>query len=248
MRIGTGRPPGGYGKGYVSASELAGLLSDTEPLMRWSVEMSRAGKDPFRHRDEAADVGEAVHAAIVAYLSGSPWETLLWDSADIRAAEHMFHAWRMWWEAEDRGEPLYAEWPMVSHRLRLGGCLDLLTRRAEGLWLIDHKGCDSHSALTGKPKRSVWKAGHALQAGAYGRLALPEFGPIAGATIVYAPRDSGQAVAVDITGDAWQQAMDDAEALVPLVHRQRERAAYDALARPLPELEDVEDGPLDFGP
>lgn len=254
MRVGSGRPPGGYGKGYVSASELAGMLSDSEPLTRWAVLMSRAGKDPFRHRDEAGEVGDAMHAAIVAYMSGKPHETILWDATDQRAAEHAFHAWRVWWEAEDRGEPLYAEWPLASKRLRMGGTFDLLAMRPCGLWLYDWKGCETHSALTGEPKRSVWKAGHALQAGAYGVLwrdseHYAQFGAICGATIVYAPRDSGQTVAVDLSGAAWEMAQDDAAALVPLVRRHREREAYDSLARPLPELEPCEaDGDLTFGP
>lgn len=262
MLVGTGRPEGGYGPGFLSASQVAGFLGDPEPLTRWAVLMSRAGKDPFRHRDDAADVGTAVHAAVVAYLSGKPDPTLLWNAPDVRAAEHAFAAWVRWWTKEDRGRPTHAEWPMASAELRLGGTLDLAVVRADGSrWLYDWKGCESLSALTGKPKASVWKAGAILQAGLYYalwdevvRAQVPDRstaprGHFEGASIVYLPRDTGEAVEVSVTGAEWKAAREDALALLPLVRRHLERESWGAMARPCPELPPVElDDELEFGP
>jgi hypothetical protein len=252
--VGSGRPAEGYGPGFLSASQVASFLGDPEPLTRWAVLMSRSGKDPFRHRDDAAEVGTAVHAAIVAYLSGKPDETLLWGARDQRAAEHAYAAWVRWWEKEDRGTPTHAEWPMASESLRLGGTLDLAVVRADGSrWLYDWKGCESLSALTGKPKPSVWKAGAILQAGLYAQLAArhheQHIGLFDGASIVYLPRDTGEAVEVSVTGAEWKQAREDALALLPLVRRHIERESWGAMARPCPELPPIElDDEITFGP
>lgn len=249
LRVGPGRPERytlSDGSTPLSASQVAKHLGDTEPLTRWAVEMSRAGKDPFRHRDEAADVGTAVHAAIVAYLTGHAHETLLWDAAEPVAAERAFAAWLRWWEAEDRGEPVVAEHPMVSERMRLAGTLDLLVRRACGLWLYSWKGCGARSELTGEWKRTVYRDQHTVQEGLYGQLVREEFGPTAGATLVYIPRDDGEVIAVDIYD--WQQAQDDAAALVPIVQRHVDRSKrYAGMARPMPTLDPVDmDAPIDF--
>lgn len=261
MIIGSGRPDS-YGPGFLSASQVAGFLGDPEGLVRWAVLMSRKGLDPFRHRDDAAEVGTAVHAAIVAYLSGKPDETLLWGAVDQRAAEHAYAAWVRWWEREPRGTPTHAEWPMTSERLRLGGTLDLVLVRPDGRrWLYDFKGCESLSSLTGKPKPSVWKAGHILQAGLYAALwdeavaaqapdrSTAPRGRLSGASILYLPRDTGEAVEVSVTGAEWTQAREDALALLPLVRRHIERESWGAMARPCPELPPVElDDEIEFGP
>ena len=256
MIIGSGRPAAGYGPGHLSASQVAAFLGDSEGLVRWAVMMSRAGKDPFRHRDEAGDVGTAVHAAIVAHLSGKPDPTLLWNAPDVRAAEHAFGAFVRWWEREDRGTVTHAEWPMTSPRLRLGGTLDLVLVKPDGrLWLIDLKGCESLSALTGKPKKTVFKRGHFLQAGLYQALwcevvaKRAERRPFDGASILYLPRDTGDAVDVSVTGQDWREECEDALALLPLVRRHIERETWGAMARPCPELPPVElDDELGFGP
>ena len=253
MIIGSGRPAAGYGRGYLSASQVAGFLGDSEGLVRWAVLMSRAGKDPFRHRDDAADVGTAVHAAIVAYLSGKPDPTLLWNAPDVRAAEHAFGAFVRWWEREDRGTVTHAELPITSERLRLGGTLDLALVRPGGVrWIIDLKGCETMSALTGKPKKTVLKTGHILQLGLYAALWQEQMGlgdAFDGASILYLPRDRGEAVEVSVTGAAWEQAEADALALLPLVRRHIERESWGAMARPCPELPPVElDDELEFGP
>lgn len=253
LRVGTGRPERyelADGSTPLSASQVAKFLGDPEPLTRWAVEMSRKGRDPFRHRDEAAGVGTAVHAAILAHLQRLPYETILWDAAEPVSAERAFAAWLRWWEAEDRGEPIAAEVPMVSERMRLAGTLDLLVQRTCGLWLYSWKGCGARSELTGEWKRTVYRDQHTIQEALYGRLALAEFGPVVGATLVYIPRDDGDAVAVDIEGDEWYSAQLDAETLVPIVRRHVERSKrYAAMARPCPTLEPVDmDAPIDFGP
>lgn len=257
LRVGTGRPDAyslANGSTPLSASQVAKHLGDPEALTRWAVEMSRAGKDPFRHRDEAADVGTAVHAAILAHLQGLPYETTLWDAAEPVAAERAFAAWLRWWEAEDRGEPIAAEWPMMSERMRLGGTMDLILRTSPiGLWVADWKGCGARSELTGEWKRSVYRDQHVIQAALYGLLWRDSDGHGEvpnGCSIVYIPRDDGEALEVRVTGADWLDAMADAEALVPIVWRHVERSKrYAAMARPCPTLEPVDtDAPIDFGP
>jgi hypothetical protein len=241
----------------LSASQVAGFLGDSEGLVRWAVLMSRKGLDPFRHRDEAADVGTAVHAAVVAYLSGKSDPTLLWNAPDVRAAEHAFGAWVRWWEREEHGTVTHAEIPMTSERLRLGGTLDLVLVKPDGrLWLIDLKGCESLSALTGKPKKTVFKRGHFLQAGLYHALWRESWldgahhaRPFDGASILYLPRDTGDAVEVSVTGQDWREECEDALALLPLVRRHLGRETWGAMARPCPELPPVElDDELEFTP
>lgn len=258
LRVGDGRPADGYrladGSRPLSASEVAKYLGDPEPLTRWAVGMSRAGKDPFRHRDEAADVGSAVHAAIVAYLLGATHETYLWDASDPVAAERAFAAWERWWTAEDRGELVVAEWPMLSERMGLGGTMDLMLRTSPvGLWVADWKGCGARSELTGRWKTTVYRDQHVIQAALYGLLWRDSDGRGEvpnGCSIVYIPRDDGDAVEVRVTGADWLDAMADAEALVPIVRRHLERQkACGAMARPCPALEPVDvDAPVDFGP
>ena len=52
--VGKGRPDGGYGRGFVSASEIAGYVSDPEALCRWAWTVTKAGRNPFYERDRDA--------------------------------------------------------------------------------------------------------------------------------------------------------------------------------------------------
>lgn len=229
----------------ISASEVAKLLGDPEHLLRWAVHMHRHGMDPFAYRDEAAETGTAVHAAIAARLTGQAPEPHLWGCTDVRGAEHAFAAWLRWWESETRPTPTLIEQPIVSETYRLAGTPDLVAGRE----LYDWKGCATLSAVTGKTKRSVYRDSHALQCALYALLVADAGHPLPTvARIVYLPRDAGDAIEVALSGAIWTRLRREARSLLRVVRGHLERTKHIAdWARPMPRPEPVDlDAPIAF--
>lgn len=239
LRIGTGRPHGGYflrdGSKPLSASQIADALDapdKREALQRW---FALTGMHAFRIADEAKDIGSAVHAAIEAHYRGMPTDTLLWDAPDVTAAENAFAAF-VEWHRRTPHTPLLLEWPMVSERIRLAGTLDMLADFGEGLEVVDFKTSKRLSP------RSMF-----VQCALYDALltdVMPDMPARTGARIVRIPKDGSGPRVARCDGDAWLYVR---EAACDLIRGLRRVAAVDGI-REMPLLEDVEDGPLDFGP
>lgn len=240
LRIGTGRPPGGYrladGTKPLSASQIADALDTPdkrEALQRW---YAREGMHAFRIAEEARDIGSAVHAAIEAHYRGLPTETALWDAPDVTAAENAFAAF-LDWHTRTEHTPLLLEWPMVSERLRLAGTVDMLADFGDGLEVVDFKTSKRLSP------RSMM-----LQCALYDLLltdAMPDMPARAGARIVRIQKTGEGYRETRCDGAAWTQAREAARHLVTAL---RAAAALDGL-RELPPLEPCDvDGDLAFGP
>lgn len=230
LRVGPGRPPGGYrladGSRPLSASQVADALDTPdkrESLFRW---YSREGAHAFRIAEEARDIGSAVHAAIEAHYLGRPDPTRLWDAPDVPAAEAAYAAFERW-HARTPHTALLLEWPMVSERLRLAGTLDLLADFGDGLEVVDFKTSKRLS-----PRSMV------LQCALYDLLLteeLPDMPERVGCRIVRVPKDGSGYREARCDGAAWQAARKASRRLVAALGA---IAAVDGL-RELPELEDV---------
>ena len=240
LRVGPGRPPGGYrlanGSRPLSASQIADALDTPdkrEALQRW---YAREGLNAFRVAEEARDIGSAVHAAIEAHYRGLPTETVLWDSPDQTAADNAFAAF-LDWRTRTEHTPLLLEWPMVSERLRLAGTVDMLATFDGGLEIVDFKTSKRLSP------RSMF-----IQCALYDLLltdAMPDLAPRVGARIVRIQKTGDGYREARCDGEAWTRARDAAWHLVAAL---KAAAALDGL-RELPPLEPCDvDGDLAFGP
>jgi hypothetical protein len=239
LRVGPGRPPGGYeladGSRPLSASQIADALDTPdkrEALQRW---YAYEGKHAFRIAEEAQQVGSAVHAAIERRYIGQPDPTCLWDSPDHIAAESAYAAFERW-HAVTPHAPLLIEWPLVSERLRLAGTLDMLAV-FDGPEIVDFKTSKRLS-----PRSMV------LQCAVYDLLVseeLPDMPDRVGCRIVRLPKDGTGYRETRCDGAAWRDACRAARMLVEAMQA---IAAVDAL-RECPELPPVEiDDELEFGP
>lgn len=239
LRIGTGRPDGGYrladGSRPLSASQVADALDKPEKreaLQRW---YAKEGFHAFRIAEEARQTGSAVHAAIEAHYRDLPHETALWDSPDVVTAEAAFAAF-LDWRARTTHTPLLLEWPIVSERLRLAGTLDMLAV-FDGPEIVDFKTSKRLS-----PRSMV------LQCAIYDALisdALPDMPVRVGCRIVRLPKDGSGPRESRCDGDAWTCAQG---AAVDILRAFRRIAAVDGL-RELPALEPVDvDAPITFEP
>jgi hypothetical protein len=238
LRIGTGRPDGGYrladGSRPLSASQVADALDKPgkrEALQRW---YAKEGFHAFRIAEEARQTGSAVHAAIEAHYRDLPHETALWDSPDVVTAEAAFAAF-LDWRQRTAHTPLLIEWPIVSERLRLAGTLDMLAI-FDGPEIVDWKTSKRMS-----PRSMV------LQCAIYDLLvtdAMPDMPPTVGCRIVRLGKDVSGYRELRCDGEPWHSARAAAQQLVFALTA---IAAVDGL-RELPPLDDVDiDSPIDFG-
>lgn len=248
--VGTGRPDGGYGRGFVSASEIAGYVSDPEALCRWAHRLTRDGRNPFVERDRDALTGALVHQALVRWLAGDSTATWHLDRAeDADGARMAFDAGREWLEGElaDGWVPESAETPLRSERLRLGGTYDLTMRRGDARRLYDFKSRTEETS-SGKKRASMARSSDLFQLGLY-TLLLDEHGrPPTDALVLCCPRTGGQAVATGFSADEMPHLRQQARRLLALAHGAKtwERTK---VARPLARIDatdDNDDSAIDF--
>jgi hypothetical protein len=248
--VGPGRPDGGYGRGFVSASEIAGYVSDPEALCRWAWTVTKAGRNPFYERDRDALTGALVHQALVRWLAGDSTAAWHLDGAeDVDGARMAFESGREWLSAElaDGWVPESAEIPLRSERLRLAGTYDLTMVRAAERRLYDFKS-RTETTNAGKVRDSMARSSDLFQLGLYTLLLDEHDKPPTGALVLCCPRTGGQAVATGFSADEMPMARKQARRLLALAHGSKawERTK---VARPLAridETDDTEDSAIDF--
>ena len=111
----------------------------TRGLMYWAVNEVKKGNDPFKVRDQAADIGTITHALIEGHLTGEVMiDELEYAPKDFEKAEGAFMAYLEW---ENKHEPVVVatEVPLVSDEYRYGGTLDLVAKIDGVLTLVDFK-------------------------------------------------------------------------------------------------------------
>lgn len=250
FEVGTGRPDGGYGRGFVSASEIAGYVSDPEALCRWAHRLTRDGRNPFVERDRDALTGALVHQALVRWLAGDSTATWHLDRAeDADGARMAFDAGREWLEGElaDGWVPESAEMPLRSERLRLGGTYDLTMRRGDARRLYDFKS-RTEETEGGKKRDSMARRSDLFQLGLYTLLLDEHDKSPTDALVLCCPRTGGQAVATGFSADEMPHLRQQARRLLALAHGAK-TWEHTKVARPLAridETDDNDDSAIDF--
>jgi hypothetical protein len=138
--VGAGRPRGGYGRGALSASDIAGCVATSqarEGLVGWALYSPGAAEE----RRHSAAVGDAVHAAIALYESGEVFAASDVISAAPEGAAEAWATWLRWRECRRELECVAVEWPTVAAIAgqRVGGTVDAVYRGPDGLIVADWK-------------------------------------------------------------------------------------------------------------
>lgn len=131
------------GERVPGASTIAGMADDkSNVLMRWAVRESQAGRDPFKSRDRAADVGTVAHFLCESHLKG--WEPDLSEcSAEvIDKASNSYLKFLDWWD-KNKFAFIASELQLVNDDPAFGATLDLIATDALGnICLIELKTCN----------------------------------------------------------------------------------------------------------
>lgn len=109
-----------------------------QALIAWARKEAMAGRDPFKVRDQAADIGTIAHYLIECDLKHETPELNQYAQADIDVAETCFLAYLEWKKAHDV-EPMHLELPLVSEIYEFGGTLDFVGKIDGNLAIMDYK-------------------------------------------------------------------------------------------------------------
>lgn len=217
-----------YPRGYSSASEIARRARaprSDEALARWSASLSARGLSAERVRDDAADHGSLMHAAVRYAFAHE-----MMPSAQAHARDGV----RMLVDRVERnfGDPSAAitsaalcrdylidlenaiglsivaiEKSIVIDEWQACGTPDAVLSDNETCWIVDWKSADPE-----KSKRKMFRVEHAVQAGIYARLwEADRGGDCAGISIVYAPRDGSRLRECRIEGRQLRSALHAAD-------------------------------------
>lgn len=125
------------GKRVPGVTTVLGIL-DKPGLLKWAWRMGQDGKDIEKVRDEAAAIGTVAHARVEAYLRGLEFDASGITLERMQQSGYAFDAFAEWW-ARERYAVAATELQLVSERWQVGGTLDILARRDDGLTLVDIK-------------------------------------------------------------------------------------------------------------
>jgi hypothetical protein len=140
-----------------SVTHILGKFRDPGPLMWWSWNEGKAGRDYRTTRNAAADAGTLAHSMVEADIHGRPFAL----PADLdpmvqRRAETAFKAYQTW-KTQTRLVPADPETRLVSEKYRFGGTIDSMLIGGQ------RAICDL------KTSQSVYTE-HLIQVAAYGLL------------------------------------------------------------------------------
>lgn len=129
------------GKRLASVTTILKQLGwSTNALMLWQARLFRAGKDPDKVKDEAADIGTVCHEMIEHYIYGqdeyTPPENT--DQDTVITAAKGLKDYIAWSEAEGV-EYLESEIRLVSEEYQYGGTADAIIKYHGKTYLIDFK-------------------------------------------------------------------------------------------------------------
>jgi hypothetical protein len=160
------RPRAGYqlnGESVVGVTTVTSGLDwgKSGRLMAWAAKEVRAGRDPFKSRDRAADAGTVAHALIEAHLLGTKADLSGYDKEVVDKGENAFINFMTWAEAYQL-KPRSIEEPLVSPKLRCGTTPDLIAFIKDRLSLIDWKsgGTYETSFIELAARRVIWEELH----------------------------------------------------------------------------------------
>jgi hypothetical protein len=122
-----------------SVTTINKIGQDSGGLIHWAWSLGMDGKDYRKVRDDAAEGGTVGHALVEAAIHGKEADLSKFSEEAKAAGAIAFGAYKQWL-AQTRIEMIFSEIPLVSERYRFGGCIDAVSRGANGqLCLVDFK-------------------------------------------------------------------------------------------------------------
>lgn len=118
------------GKRLPGVTTVLGMLNKPA-LLKWAWQLGKDGIELEKAREKAADIGTIAHALCESHLRGLELETDNITPEMLDRAETSFLKFLAFWEKEELTVEA-VELPMVSERMQVGGCLDILARRPTG--------------------------------------------------------------------------------------------------------------------
>lgn len=126
---------------YPSATTVLGVYPKGKWFEEW---LKSVGVNADDIRDRAAETGSVVHEAIDNYLKG---KEIKWFSENHNEL-YTLEQWQMiqkfveFWTTH---KPILisTEVSLISHKMKLGGTIDLVCKIGEDIWMIDHKTSNS---------------------------------------------------------------------------------------------------------
>ena len=118
---------------------LANLGWNRQVLMKWAVNQSQKGIDPFKFTGQAADIGTAAHFLVECHINN--WKPDLSEVSpqDQLKARMAFSAFIQWEKDQIDIEYLKSEIELASDKFDYGGTIDLIAKINGELCLIDFK-------------------------------------------------------------------------------------------------------------
>jgi CRISPR/Cas system-associated exonuclease Cas4 (RecB family) len=118
------------GKRLPGVTTVLGMLNKPA-LLKWAWQLGKDGIELEKARQKAADIGTIAHALCEAHLRGQELDTDNLTHEMVDRAETAFLKFLAFWEKEQLSVEA-VELPMVSERMQVGGCLDILAKRPTG--------------------------------------------------------------------------------------------------------------------
>ena len=118
---------------------LSNLGWNRQVLMKWAVNQSQKGIDPFKFTAQAADVGTAAHFLAECHINDWTPDLSEVSPRDQLKAKMAFSAYIKWEKDQIDIEYLKTELQLASDRYDYGGTIDLMARINGELCLIDFK-------------------------------------------------------------------------------------------------------------
>ena len=122
---------------YPSATTVLSVYPKGGYFQEW---LKNVGINADEIRDRAAEVGSNVHDAIDKYLKGGEINWFNEHGLELYTLEEwqMINKFVEFWERFNP-ELISTEISLISHKMKLGGTLDLVCKINNEIWLIDHK-------------------------------------------------------------------------------------------------------------
>lgn len=123
------------GNKLAGTTTVLGILAKPA-LYGWYYKMGKAGDNPYKKKDAAANIGTIAHEMIMCHLKGWELDTSNLIPDAVSTAENCVISYYDW-EPDDL-EPILIEEPLIS-KLGYGGTIDLYAKIGNYNWLIDFK-------------------------------------------------------------------------------------------------------------
>lgn len=124
------------GNRLAGTTTVLGILAKPA-LYGWYYKMGKAGENPYKKKDAAADIGTIAHAMIMCHLKGWELDTSNLIPDSVSTAENCVISYYEW-EENKKIESILIEEPLISKR-GYGGTIDLYAMVNGQRWLIDFK-------------------------------------------------------------------------------------------------------------